>query len=738
MSKKTSTPAKLFMASLIIVLCFGGVYMSGEEGKSKKSKMPGQKDIECSFYLWEDDSGNSYVTVKSTKPVDPKTIYPQAPDIELIPVDKEVPIKPGKGFQIKTYRLVQKFKKSCKIVENNDLALIYLIGETHLGESQKDVAKIMCDLIKENDIDAIFIEQPDHLDYNWANYRSLEKEPKKAIAILREQMLFDSQRKSDYNFGKYKKYFKGLNRDIKEISRKIYNDYGNEGISEVSHMIKSQQEEVKKTFNVYERSEYISAADYFYIMLNLQGINIPFHNLESVKLRKEFMNKLKNKSSSGLMDDDLEARDNYMLRKTKKIIKSKGYRKIILICGAFHLNNLKSKLTKAGLKVNIVYDSMADDIKKELAALVNPQYILDLVRNNSTPLTARFDEYINKNEPSGDLLNPFNNFLKSKGNHGLNSQQILHLRNRLSKEYRTRELKAKTNWEIEFPLKDGRKIYFIKNSRANKIEIIMEKPADLKKLMQLEKTDSRHHFVDFKNIRQLNKINRDNSGIVSTFTVENHRSHFEVYHNSFESVYEGNDIAQLFKAVRQKSARHAAYMDMKNFTPDKKELFDKSLQMQKLKYNVDLRIVTLGRVNNSTDSRDTFLMDSNIKLSSKHKPKPVESRDSEGKSLFRITINFLLKFGNTLKQVSITFVAKTQEMALKFYDILTSKIPSHGFNGSLASLVNQGIRDLTDINEDKDEEKMKIKFEDQFGNILYVFIRRMLAPNHKNFLKEAA
>jgi len=738
MRKKTSTLTKLVMVSLIFALCFVGVIMSGNKGQIEKGKVHGKKDIQCSFYLWEDDSGNSYVTVKSTRPIDPKTIYPQAPEIEFIPVDKDVPIKSDQGFQIKTYRLVQKIKKARKIVDNH-LSIIYLIGETHLGESQKDVAKIMCDLIKEHEIDAIFIEQPDHLNYSWANYRSLEKEPKKAIAILRERMLADSRRKSEYSFGKYKKYFKDDNRDIKEIERRIYNDYGNDGIRKVNEMIKSQGEELKNTFDIYDRSEYVSAADYFYIMLNLQGIKIPFHNLESAKLRKEFMTELKSKSSSRSMDDALEARDKYMTHQSKKIIESKDYRKVILICGAFHINNLKRLLTEVGFKVNIIYNSKAEDIKKEMAVLVKPEYILNMVRNGSIPSAVQFDEYLNKNEPSGDLLNTFNNFLETKGNHGLNSQQIAHLSNQLLKEYRARGLKAKTNWELEFSLNDGRRVSFIKNSKANKIEIILEKPVDLKKLMAPSKTDSRYHFADFKNIQQLKEINRENSVTSSTFTVENHLSHFEVYHNDFEPVYEGNDMAQLLKAINEKlSGQRTVYLDMKDFTSDKAKLFDSSLQPQKFIQKINLRIVTLPRIDNSTETRDTFLMKSNIKLGSKYKPKPIEFKDGESKGLFGITINFLLRFGNVLKQVRITFITKTKEMAFKFYEILQSKIHLYGFNGSLASLVNQGIRELIDSTEDKDEDKLKIRFEDQFGNILYVFIKRIPAFNQKNFLEEAA
>jgi hypothetical protein len=742
MRKKTSTLTKLFMVSLIFFLFFGGFAMNGEKEQTGKGKVVVKEDIQSSFYLWQDDSGNSYVTIKSTQPVDPGTIYPQEPEIEFIPVDIEVPLTAEEGFQIKTYRLVQKVKKSSSIVEDNYSAIIYIIGETHLGKSQKEVAKIMCNLIKQHEIDAILLEQPDHLSYNWANFQSLEEEPEKALEVLRELMLSDSERKSEYNWGKYEKYFKDETLDIKEISERIYNDCGNEGIREVKRLIEEQSGEVKNTFDQYNKSEYVSSSDYFYIMLNLQGIKIPFHNLDSSALRENFENLFKQKKNISIKEE-LGPRDDYMARKAKEIIEAKGYRQVILICGALHINNFKSRFATMGYKTNIVYNSKPDLLKKELAVLVKPNYIVDLVRNSPITGSARSNEYINENEPSDDLLQVFDNFLETEGAPSLNSQQILHLRNRLMKEYHERGLKAETNWELELPIDDGRKVFFIKNSRENKIEMSLEKSVDLKRLIKLEKPGLRHYFVDFQNITQLKKINQENSDTSLTFTVEDRKSHFEVIRNGFEPVYEGNDFSQLLKVLiselSELSKQQAIYLDMKDFDEDKIELFASSLQMQKEKGDIKVLISTIPRINNSTVTRDTLLMPHQIELASKDKPKPLKIKEGEHKGWYRTTINFLLKVGDTIKQVSITIITKTREMAFRFYEILRLKISPNGFTGSLASLVNQVYREVIESSEDKEEKREIIKeFRDQSGNILFVFIRPMPGMTHQISLEKAA
>jgi hypothetical protein len=244
------------------------------------------------FYAWEDASGNRYVTVQSQKAVNPETIYPNHPEIQFIAVDVKSPIRLRPGFQSHTYRFVKQVKTTYSLVDNNEKPVVFLIGETHLGESQEAVAKLACDLIKEYEIDAVLLEQPDHFKFDWSKYKSLEENPKQAIAALQQRMLGDASQRIAIELGKYKKYFdEGVEteEDWMRIQRRIYADFGEAGLKELIQILETQAPEVNSANESYDKSESISAFDYLYLMLNLQGIRIPFHNLESDELRKQFV-----------------------------------------------------------------------------------------------------------------------------------------------------------------------------------------------------------------------------------------------------------------------------------------------------------------------------------------------------------------------------------------------------------------------------------------------------------------
>src|SRR5437899_1462345 len=67
-----------------------------------------------------------------------------------------------------TYRLLQ--QDTVNTVDLSQRPTIYLIGETHLGKSQIEVAKIATQAFKEHEIDAVFLEQPDTLKFDWTPY----------------------------------------------------------------------------------------------------------------------------------------------------------------------------------------------------------------------------------------------------------------------------------------------------------------------------------------------------------------------------------------------------------------------------------------------------------------------------------------------------------------------------------------------------------------------------------------
>ncbi len=663
MSKKTSTLATLVMVSLILVLCFGGISMTSENQQPGKGKVPGEEKDRWDIYEWQDDAGNSYVTVKSTNPVDPKEIYPHAPGLEFIPVDKEGPCKSEKGFQIKTYQLVKKIKKTSKIVENNSPAVIYMVGETHLGNSPKQVAKIMANLTKKHEIDAIFLEQPDHLIYNWENFQSFEKNPGMAIAALRQRMLSDAGRKS----------------------------------------------------------ESISAADYFYVMFNFLGIKIPFLNLDSSKLRENFENLLKqNKNVS--VKEELGPRDDYMVAKAKEIIETKGYRQVILLCGAYHINNLKSRFTTIGYNANIIYNFNLKPgnlipgvppvgLMPEIPKPVLPVGSMPLIPKTVVPPVVP-ETWIPKTVVMSVVPKPV----------------II----KLVPPVVPRPVIIKPGP----PVVPGPRIPITEVPPVVQTWIPKTEPPVVTRELSPPVP-----YVDAPNISQLKKINQANKDTSLTFTVENRISRFDIYRDDFEPVYEGNDFSQLFQALMEESSKQpklqAIYLDMKDFDEDKIELFASSLQMQKEKGDIKVMISIIPRIDNSTDTRDTFLMPYQIELASKNRPNPEQITWGERSGWYRTTFNFILKIGNVIKYVSITIYTRTQEMAFRFFEILRSKFSSGIFEGSLASMVNQVYRELIESSEDETREMIK-EFRDQAGNILFVFIRPIPGMTHQLSLEKAA
>src|SRR5436309_15877184 len=79
-----------------------------------------------------------------------------------------------------TYRLLQ--QETATAFELSSKPTIYVLGETHLGKGQIDVARIATEAFKEHEIDAVFVEQPDTLKFDWSPYQRLQGSRDAAIA----------------------------------------------------------------------------------------------------------------------------------------------------------------------------------------------------------------------------------------------------------------------------------------------------------------------------------------------------------------------------------------------------------------------------------------------------------------------------------------------------------------------------------------------------------------------------
>jgi len=684
-------------------------------------------------YSWKDLSENRYITIIASESINPNNIFKNN-SIAFIPEKKLLPIKIKPDYKAYTYRLVKIDRTNTSIYSiSSNPKVIYLIGETHLGKSQKEVVKILQNLFQKHEIDAVFLEQPDKFQFNWSNYKNLEKEPLKAIKVLEENMINNSEMSFSYNFGIYQKYFDNGDPSTKdglmEISNKILEDYGESGLIEVNRIIEEQSERVKTSNNIYKNSKYISAADYFYIMLNLKGINIPFHNVESKKLRDKFEKLLYSGKTS--MDSspepklrkELYPRDNYMTKKIDSIIKNEGYNQCIMICGALHLGNLKHKLSKKGYHVIIAYNSMVNKqyLKQEMAILKNPEHIISLVENSfgSGLITSK---YSIENLPSKDLISNVNEYFKA--NKLEDRDQLLA---NFTEKYNKNNLKSKPKWDILIPLKN-KNLIITKNSSSNtiKFSIASQEPLEPKLLNEFKSDNLNLNIsdVDYKNINRLGEINSLNSGTLQMLTIENKISHYEVYGDNFIPIYKGNNIADLYEVINNSTTNEKAlYLDMKNFKSDKIELFSNTLKVQNAKNNSNFVIKTFPHTQESISFQDAFFKKGKIEIT--NPPKTIKSeivKSGKYKGWFNSTIDFIINIGNTTCNLSMRILSKTISVPKEFISLLQYKLSSSKFEGSVAKLINN-IRWELKTKHNYNDEEIAVELKDQYGNYHFVLIK---------------
>lgn len=216
-------------------------------------------------------------------------------------------------------------------------------------------------------------------------------------------------------------------------------------------------------------------------MLNLQGIKLPFYNIESRKLRDEFEQTLKTrpekkaklntqKDKSDFECNELQARDNYMVTSANGIIKNKGYRQVILICGAAHIDCLKEKLNKNGYEVKVSYDAMKAEgkLKQVMATLAHPDYIVNLVKTQQGVDLKVVESLIVLNRPSKQMITTLGGDLTRLGYDESLQKQIV---GSFLARYEQEGMKAKTDWETSIAVNKFETLTVSKKS-AKEISVV--------------------------------------------------------------------------------------------------------------------------------------------------------------------------------------------------------------------------------------------------------------------------
>ncbi|MGH9759363.1 MAG: hypothetical protein ACREAC_00835, partial [Blastocatellia bacterium] len=536
--------ALLLAIGLSIVLATCPILISCTKSPSNQSDTTGQaaarvpagpaQESEFQAYAWQDDQGTSYMAIQSRKPISPDQFLPKDAGLYAVPASAKAPVQERAGFQVTTYRLVRPQQSKLPLIEGKAAPCIYLLGETHLGKSQKDAGRVLCQLIREHEIDAVFVEQPDDLKYDWSRFEKLAENPSRAIAAVQYRMLSDADKVIEapkFSMGKYERYFKngdaGSQDGLKQILMNIYRDYGEKGAIDAMNVLKKQdaifkdlEPRVEASQQSYNNSEYISAADYLYILLNVQGIRIPFYNVDSAALRKDFetqANKL-----------DLDPRDNYMTRSIKTTVAANGYRQVILICGALHLKNQRRNFISENYTVQTSYDSLPDGIKHEMAVLSKPEYVTALALQGPPPGFRSSSVYMVENAPSTELLSRLDSYFRAASDENLAPQVMARLRASFMEQYAKQRLKEKTAWSVDLDVGGGESLTVSKDVRSNSFTVTKQEPVGALAIQNFEKAGPNNHLFDYRNAQRLDRINRDNPS-VRFFTVEDKLTHYEVY-----------------------------------------------------------------------------------------------------------------------------------------------------------------------------------------------------------------
>lgn len=734
---------KLICAIVAVMMLVPSSWLLGQQ-------QPGRKETTGNsfVYAWNDDRENSYITIHSRQTIKPASLFPDHSWLIFQEVNKKIRLKSKPGYRIQTYRLLEERNESSYLTDAGKKGMIYLIGESHIGTSQIEVAKIICRLIKEQEIDVVLLEQPENRKFIWNTYRSLERQPEKTIAALQQRMLGDAQRKFSIELGKYQSYFSEdkpkTKEEFEQTLNRIAQDHGRQGMEEAVNILKDLPE-VGESWSIYNNSKYVSAADYLYIMLYLQGLKIPFFNIESLKFRLQFHELLKRIEKEGASEKTeketnelMEVRDRHMAKRTYQIMTGKKYikkyRQAILICGAAHLESLKQKLmNEYGFEIKIYYNSIKDQFKKDMGVLVNSRYVLKIAKEGPTDDFQSSQVYLTENAPSEQIMNRFDHFFKyGKGASLLSTQQTAEFRSEFMKKYRQKGLRNKTRWSLSLSTDTGGKLIHEKNTGKNEFKISLQRPVFSKTFREMIKQNPAILFLDRKDNKKLAELNKTNAGKCTTFRVEDHLSHYKVFDGSGDDVlYNGNNVSDLMKFLKKKVKDESTiYLDLKGFAPNRLDTFSTSLKIQKQKQNAPLMIYPIARRGDSTEDRDLLMSAANIKT---EYPEPnikiTAEKDTNGFSkLYKGTLDFLITIGNNIAQrVSLTITSRFNDVPFRFLSRIVEKLSGSGYNASLAAMVHDTRREILDTSELMTEEDVLLEFKNQYGNVHFVLI---IHPSH--------
>jgi hypothetical protein len=603
-------------------------------------------------YAWRDSSGSVYLALDSTSAFPAAESVAPQPGLVAVPANVTIPSPVHNGFTRKVFQLERQRKASVAIAESATIQ-DFLVGETHFGKSQLEVARTLCRLLRDFEIDAIFVEQPDDLQYDWSHFTSLEQRPDQAIAALKYRMVQDAQADP----APFLPYLKDVKTDADQAAAisKIERDFGPSGPAQFQAAMDMEDR--------YEKSGYMSATDYLYVALHLQGVSIPFHNLESRKLRERFIADSEHATSIEDLRPDIAARDDYTIQSGRRLLKDNGYHRVIWIVGAEHLKNLPGLLSAYGDKVDIAYNSLAassnqPNLKKEMLCLVNPDQLVKVANARVPSEFVQNEDFSIPRGPSRQLSNAFAGAL-AQGDLGLNASERTAVQNSVAQQYEQQALRGHDSWSIKVSIGTGGTVEIARPQR-DELQALRGSPVIARSQQELAKIAPGFSIIDAEVGQRLSRLNAQQQH-VSLFTVKDQGTGYAVYANE-QPFFEGDDIPALVRHLNDQvtSGQVAAiYLELDGFSAEKARGFEASCRTQQKVLNNDRSLGVLGRLN------DAFFAP--VRLDPNHDPQLTVMKTGPFKGFTRMTMNFIASIGDRIVNITLVVYAITADLAQEFY-----------------------------------------------------------------------
>lgn len=658
---------------------------------------PGQSSDLPEAYVWKDPTkDNSYLAVLGPSDFDPARLFPEKTDLRFQLTDVKAPLAApgsGSGVHMAVYTIAKHITSRHSLTDPSGVTMVHLFGEKHLGRSQLEEAALICKMLREQEIDAIFLEQPDNLHFDWSQFEQLKANPGQAIAALQYQMQSDAESVPDMRLGRYDPYFRKGDittpGGLAAIEDKIREVYGDDAVDDFRTRANEQlrAEETSPGGRAYANSEYISAADYLYVMTNLRNMGIPFHNVDKEGLRDSYE-----------PDGGLDQREEFAAQQIAKISRENGYRNVIYICGAFHLTGVAAAIRAAKLdsqpaklqpkeEMNFLHVA----IKEKIAALIHPEVVVARAsREPPSGFGSGDSKLVLTGAPSDQLVDQFTKQLRTEMDGALDEADISAFSAHFIKRYAEEELRGRDKWSLTLVNTAGNKALVVSwDKRAGReLEIVYERA--FTDLQTLTSGKEPVHELPYKDHLLAKETNQATKTYVLTAVSKNLSHYSFTLGNVFRKDLTAEELMSEVNHWLRENPRKVIFLSASDF-PGENDFEAFAHTCQALQGQIDplLSVVAFNAAFDANRADASQLFSKKLRL---ERIEPDIETIGVGiyKGWFAVTLRFL---DETLTRLTVKVIVKSYELALALFrnlNVITAT--TNDTPESFAEIVTRAIR----------------------------------------------